>query len=29
MINVADSPESRLFDPFSGRFTLIQPTNQR
>jgi hypothetical protein len=29
MGHVAYSPKKRLFEPFSGRFTPIRPTNQR
>jgi len=29
MTNVADSPKNRHFEPISGRFTPIRPTNQR
>ena len=29
MSHVADSPKSRHFEPISGRFTPIRPTNQR
>jgi len=29
MSHVADSPQNRLFDPISGRFTPIRPTNHR
>jgi len=29
MGHVAYSPKNRLFEPFSGRFTPIRPTNQR
>ncbi len=29
MSHVADSLKNRLFDPISGRFTPIRPTNQR
>jgi|GEM_PF-4116283 len=29
MSYVAYSPKNRLFDPISGRFTPIRPTNQR
>ena len=29
MGHVACSPKNRLFEPFSGRFTLIRPTNHR
>ena len=29
MSHVADCSRNRLFDPISGRFTPIRPTNQR
>ena len=29
MSHVADSPKNRHFEPISGRFTPIRPTNQR
>ena len=29
MSHVADSPKSRHFEPISGRFIPIRPTNQR
>ena len=29
MSHVAYSPQNRPFDPFSGRFTPIRPTNRR
>ena len=29
MIHIADLRKNRLFDPFSGRFTPIRPTDHR